>query len=272
MAKRFTDTTKWDRQGFREMSPTLKLIWFYLCDNCDHSGIWHVDLGLLSFRLGEEVTEKDLRRFEDKLLWVSKDKVFIPSFVEFQYGTLEADCKAHQGVIKNLRTNGLLERYERYLEEKRNPSKTVLKEFLNSLDTVQDKDQEKDQDQEKEKGSVRGKTKARFNFEQLYADYPCKRGKPDGIEECIKQIRTEEDFELLREAISKYREFITRTPKQGEFIPSPKHFDTFMRKGRWRECLEPDFGSSASPGTRTREQDEKEMWELIEKDRARHVV
>lgn len=99
--------------------------------------------------------------------------------------------------------------------------------------------------------------KPRFDFESLYQGYPLKVGKTDGLTECSKQIRTPEAYEDLRKAIANYAAYHTRPLEPGEFRPLPKHFSTFMRKGRWRECLDPEFGAavieaSASADPRTR--------------------
>lgn len=82
-----------------------------------------------------------------------------------------------------------------------------------------------------------------FDFDSLYQLYPKKVGKQDGLRECGKQIKTPDDFAELKAAVERYREYVTRTPVNGEFIPAPKDFSTFMRHGRWRDCLEPDFGN-----------------------------
>ena len=46
MAKRFTDTDKWKKKWFRELKPISKCFWSYLLDNCNHAGIWEVDISL----------------------------------------------------------------------------------------------------------------------------------------------------------------------------------------------------------------------------------
>jgi len=39
MAKRFTDTEKWNEDWFLEIINPHKLFWIYICDNCNHAGI-----------------------------------------------------------------------------------------------------------------------------------------------------------------------------------------------------------------------------------------
>ena len=40
MAYRFTDTGKWSDSWFIELSPTAKLLFMYICDNCDVAGFF----------------------------------------------------------------------------------------------------------------------------------------------------------------------------------------------------------------------------------------
>lgn len=52
MPNRFTDTTKWQKPWFRKLKSEHKLLWLYILDNCDHAGIWDVDIELASFMTG----------------------------------------------------------------------------------------------------------------------------------------------------------------------------------------------------------------------------
>src|SRR3990167_6646171 len=66
MSKRFTDTDKWKRPWFRELPETYRLFWIYLCDSCDHSGIWYVDFALASFMIGSPVDPAKSKEFLGK--------------------------------------------------------------------------------------------------------------------------------------------------------------------------------------------------------------
>lgn len=111
-AKRFRDTGRW-RGWYRELPPKIKLLWDYLCDECDHAGIFKEDYALASFCIGEAVTWEDVKTFlASKIVRIDSDKLFIPSFIEFQYGLCEEvrlnpENNAHKGVIKELRKNGI---------------------------------------------------------------------------------------------------------------------------------------------------------------------
>lgn len=82
MAKRLTDTEKWKDPWFCELSPVYKLFWIYLCDNCDHAGIWDVNWPLVKFHCLEEPF--NVKIFGDRIVVLSKEKWFIKKFVLFQ--------------------------------------------------------------------------------------------------------------------------------------------------------------------------------------------
>ena len=104
MAKRFTDTDKWKKTLLKSMPAAYKLLWLYVCDDCDHAGIWHVDIAVASLRIGEDITQdKAVEIFGDKVVvFDGGDKWFIPGFIEFQYGELNQKNRVHESIIKIL--------------------------------------------------------------------------------------------------------------------------------------------------------------------------
>lgn len=104
MSKRFTDTAIWDKAWFRKLSPRLKEAWRYLCEKCDHAGIWDIDMEAMSFNVGEIVTLIELLEFFDISQY--DNKVVINSFIEFQYNCskdkLNPQNNVHKSVIERL--------------------------------------------------------------------------------------------------------------------------------------------------------------------------
>lgn len=149
MAKRFTDTNKWDRAWFRKLSPSMKCAWVYLCDKCDHAGIWTADFESMSFHVGEPITqEMCLTSFADKIRAVGSDKFVLQSFIDFQYGTLNPENRVHQSVISRLQKEG------------------ANKDLISPLEGAKDKDKDKDKEKDKEKDtSAAKKFQERFNPE-----------------------------------------------------------------------------------------------------------
>lgn len=137
MAKRFTDTEKFSDTWYRKLSLLHKVIWEYLLAECNHAGIFeNFDLEMMSFKIGAEVKKEDLEIFKDRIIFISDDVLFIPKFIQFQYGELNSQSKVHASVLKEL--------------EKYNIN-TVSKECLKSINTLKDKVKDKNKDKEKEK-------------------------------------------------------------------------------------------------------------------------
>lgn len=139
MARRFTDTEKWKKPFIRGLQGAYKLLWLYICDDCDHAGIWQVDIDVAKIRIGEDINAKDaLCLFGDKVIsFDNGTKWFIPSFIEFQYPSgLNPSNNAHSGVIRVLEKYNLL---------KNKPLTSPLRESKDmdkDMDMVMDKDKE----------------------------------------------------------------------------------------------------------------------------------
>lgn len=149
MAKRFTDTDKWKREFFCELSPQGKLVWIYILDQCDHRGVWIRNFKLMSdqvgFRVNQELFEKWLGA---KVKLLENDKYLIPSFIEFQYGELKSSNHAHIGIIRMLEKSGV----------SLGPSEGLVRGSL----APQDKDKEKDSSSFKETQGVEKECYAEF--------------------------------------------------------------------------------------------------------------
>ncbi len=137
MAKRFTDTEKYKKPFIRSLLGAYKLLWDYLYLNCDHAGIWIVDFEVTQIYLGKDMSVNK----EDALEYFNKDKQriitfedgkkwFIPSFVDFQYGDLNPENRAHNSVIKILKKYNLSKKYDKTL--------------IRPLEGCKDKDKDKD--------------------------------------------------------------------------------------------------------------------------------
>lgn len=114
MPKRFSDTDKWKDPWFRKLPNDIKILWFYMLDNCDNAGIWKPDFELVEFFLSIKFNNKDVLNIFNKdkeRIHPSPDnsKWFIKDFIKYQYGELNEKCKPHASVIKILKQNGLEE-------------------------------------------------------------------------------------------------------------------------------------------------------------------
>jgi len=106
--KRFTETTKWSDPWYQDLTPEMKLLWNYLCDSCDSSGVWKVNKRLASFQLGFDFELKAvLELFGKRIHILTPEKWFLISFVKFQYGELSEDCRPHKPILDLVKTHGL---------------------------------------------------------------------------------------------------------------------------------------------------------------------
>ena len=134
MAKRFTDTGKWDKSWFRKLSPKMKCAWDYITHRCDHAGVWDVDFETLSHFVGEPVSLQEAQgAFDDKIeIYEGGKKLLLVGFVDFQYGSLNPSNRVHASVISRL--------------EKLRSSKPLGSPLQRAKDKDKDKDKEKDKE------------------------------------------------------------------------------------------------------------------------------
>ena len=226
MAKRFTDTGKWDHSWFRKLTPKMKCAWFYLLDRCYHAGVWTVDFEAMSFHVGEVIEQQDLAIFGEKIRWIDADKIIISAFIDFQYGTLSEDCKPHKPVIDRLRKLNI---------------ETLSKGFPKGLDTLEEKEKEKEKEKEI-KGECEGK-KPEFDLTALCAQYPNRVNKAAGLARLKSQIRTEADFADFETALANYTRYLNLEWNRGWL--KAKQWDVFVGAPSktdkpWREWISPD--------------------------------
>mgnify|MGYP004520046427 CR=1 FL=1 len=134
MAKRFTDSNKFNDSWYRRLSPLHKVIWEYLLSECNHAGILKdLDLELMSFKIGNTINQEDLEllKKDGRITFLSETVLYIPKFITFQYGSLNPNHKVHASVIREL------ERYN---------INTLSLLYTNPCIRVKDKEKEKDID------------------------------------------------------------------------------------------------------------------------------
>lgn len=108
--KRFTETGKWDDPWFGELSSTAKLLWMFLCDNCDHAGVWEVNRRLADFKIGTPIAWADAAAwFGDRVRVLDGgQKWLLPKFVKFQSPNgLNPKDKFSSHVLGRLKHHGL---------------------------------------------------------------------------------------------------------------------------------------------------------------------
>lgn len=117
MAKRYSDSRKWQKAWFRHLSKSEKLYWIFILDHCDHAGIWEVDFEFVSIFI-EDLDESMIRdKFSKQYVEFSGGKRwFIKDFIDFQYGELNDNNRVHKSVIQILKKYNLYKRLKRAVD------------------------------------------------------------------------------------------------------------------------------------------------------------
>ena len=188
MAKRYTDSAKWQHAWFCGLAEKEKLFWLYLLDNCDHAGIWEVNWSLVKFHIKNFVFKKE--NFAEKIVEISSTKWFIKNFVDFQYGELNEENRVHKSVLKIL--------------EKEGASKPLTSPLLG----LKDKDKDNNKGPEPAK-IVNNNNTIDINvheqkFEQVWALYPSRVGKKRAYAHYMSSVKTPKDEADIKIALNNY--------------------------------------------------------------------
>ena len=175
MAKRFTDTNKWNDVWFSQLPNDYKLIWIYILDSCDNAGIWINNIKNLNYFCNTNITEEDLIQiFSGKLSKITNEKWIINKFCTIQYGDnfLESKNKAVLAAIKTLNTLNLIKDVKGIAtlsipygypidtpkEQEQEQVKDKAKEQDKIKEIVKEKEQEKNKEREQE-------------FDEVFSEY-----------------------------------------------------------------------------------------------------
>lgn len=105
MAKRFTDSKKWDKPWYKKLPAKYKCLWDFITSKCDLAGVWEIDFDGASYHIGEPVSERDAQRFfKDHIYIINPRKWFVVDFIKFQYGENPLNPKSpiHKKVLEIL--------------------------------------------------------------------------------------------------------------------------------------------------------------------------
>lgn len=107
MAYRFTDTNKWHDEWFIDLPPLAKLLFNYLCDNCDSAGFFELSMKKLRDDLHPMTDEEIKSAFQSisKKYVLSRDKkiLLLINFIKHQKNTpLNHRNAAHKGIFSRV--------------------------------------------------------------------------------------------------------------------------------------------------------------------------
>lgn len=234
MAKRFTDSNKWRNAWFRALPLKAKIVWVYLCDECDLGGVWKSDFELASFQVNFKFGLSDLKNwFGDKIFAFGEDNILIVQFFEFQYGASKDTWMA------KIRARERLEGFGFVVEDNK-----VIPSLTHSPPTIHDSGGRRLSigigigiGKGKE-GSASKKRITATDIEPIYKKYPRKEGKSAAFKKLISDLKTPEDLKAFEAAVAKYSAACEARGTESKFI---KHFSTFANE--WRDWLDDSVGS-----------------------------
>jgi len=209
MAKRFTDTNKYKKPFIRGLQGAYKLLWDFIYHDCDHAGIWIVDFDIAQIYVGSDmpVNKADALKYfnnnKSRIIEVdNKERWFIPSFIDFQYGKLNPENRAHFSVIQ------ILDKYKLLNKNKM---------LISPLEGAKDKEQDKDM--------VKVKNKAKISNKEIEFAF------------CLIPYKDQYDPEMLQEFSSYWCEpnkSLTKLRWELE-----KTWDINLRLQRWAKNYKP---------------------------------
>lgn len=207
MAKRFTDTEKWNDPWYRKLPVIYKKFFDYLCDRCDNAGMWKVDMELAEFHLGTQLNKDEaVVLFDGRIRPMDEKYWYIPGFVSFQFGELSEDSRPHKSIIELIKKYRVSKGYK-----------------LRVQDTLKDKD--------KDSGKDKDNTVAtESNFNALWDLYPNKDGRKMAFKHFQGSVFTPEDLTDLQTAIKNYINYVRG--KDPKYIKSGA---TFFNN--WRDWI-----------------------------------
>lgn len=132
MAKRFTDSNKWDDQWFMELSTENKMAYLYVLDKCDSVGVWKPNFPLANFQLRCEINWDEFlkKQLRGRVLITENGYWFIIDFIQFQYGTLHEDSTS-KPILS-------------YINQLKNHNLWIL--YAKGIDTLKEKEKDKEKD------------------------------------------------------------------------------------------------------------------------------
>lgn len=230
MAKRFIDTDIFKKQFVRSLQAPYKLLWIYILQDCNHAGIWDVDMEVAQIRISEKINQKSaLFYFAGKVFEISGgSKWFIPEFISFQYGELNPENRAHNSVISILKKEALLNENLTIKEL----YKPLISPLQGAKDMDKDKDMVKDMDKVKDKGEKKNELvfpyvseKFLNTWEILRNEKKWKNKSQSALQATLKQLSEfNEDYaiDLMLKAISGNYQGVVFSNTKSEYLKNNK--------------------------------------------------
>ena len=171
MAKRLTDSNKWNDNWFNDLPADIKLVWLYILDTCDHAGVYKVSFKSIRFYTGTEKSESQILEYLKERIYIADgDKWFIPKFITFQYKNFfTSNTPAIKSARELLISHNIIKPNDNSLpivnKQLSNDSVTLIQPLSNAYVRTKDMDMVKDINTDTDK--VINKIKRTYTVEEL---------------------------------------------------------------------------------------------------------
>lgn len=221
MAKRFTDTNKWEDPWYMDLSPEFRSAFEYVLDKCSNIGLWKPNKRLCEFCIGFKV---DWDAFaaalgKERLAVLDNGDWWLLKFIDFQHGVLDEDSKSKpiMAYIRELKKHNLWIDYQK------------------GMDTLKGKGKGNG----KGRGEGKGKGIELFcqEFEEARKLFPgTKLGYKSEFDNFRKKYKDWNGLlPLLKPAITAQIEYRDAALREDAFVPVWKNFQTWINKRCWEE-------------------------------------
>lgn len=141
MAKRLTDTEKWNDDWYLSLNNDYRIIWQWLLDNCSHAGFCKRSMTLLNLMCRLSISEEQMITEMSGRVVVHGSDWFIPKFIKFQYTTLHSQKPVILSVVRELFQKKAIN----LIPESFGKEYLIKEEsFQNHCQMIKDKDKDKD--------------------------------------------------------------------------------------------------------------------------------
>jgi hypothetical protein len=246
MKKRFTDIELPDKEWWQVLPMRLKLAWDILCRRCNFIGIWHINMRKLNFEIGEDrgtdVTLKELQE-HFKVQVFDADKLFLPSFVPFQYGDekgrLSPGNKFHLSIAEKLEILGLPTPTFKPIDEESTPTDNTTDTHPDGCSHGQGKGQGKGRGKGPKKKGVKGEKNYPPEFEAFWKIYPRRVEKSEAFKafQANVDLAFPETMPTLMLATTNFAKAMAAEKREVKHI---RHATTFLNDGKWTDWITPE--------------------------------
>jgi hypothetical protein len=229
MAKRFSDSEKWQDVWFTELTNDQKIIWIYLLDHCDNAGIFKLNIKLINFNCSTNISVEDfISIFKDRITQINKESWLINKFCVFQYGPdfLTSSNKAVISAIKKLQEVNIIKLVDGVHTISipyQSPINTISIGDKYPIDSPKDKEQDKDENKDKFINKNEEQKELKEYEKNMLKEAIKNMVIPQDIKECFESMVDGANTPRQRDRVFEYETTINKIPGIKQFLETFKY-------------------------------------------------